>query len=84
MMVTELLPAGTPRPITEILDRLAAAPSRLPFDRAASDLLADLSHRILAAKDLARAADAVALGYWLRPANLVRSEERRVGKECLE
>ena len=76
MIVTELLPKATQRPLAEILDRLDAAPSLLPFDPAALGMLGDLSRRILAAKDLARQADAVALGYWLRPTNLARLADR--------
>jgi len=76
MIVAELLPHVAPRPVAEILDRLDRAPARLPFDPAALQLLGDLSRRILAAKDLARQPDAVALGYWLRPANLSRLAER--------
>ena len=45
-----------------------AAPRPMPFDPAALALLGDLSRRILAA--LPRQPDAVALGYWLRPAHL--------------
>jgi hypothetical protein len=76
MRVTELLPDAADRPVRDILDRLDAAPSLLPFAPDALRLLADLSRRILAAKDLGRAPDAVALGYWLRPANLARLAER--------
>jgi hypothetical protein len=76
MNVIDLLPAPRERPIAALLDRLETAPAQLPFDAAASRLLADLSRRILAAPDLARQADAVALGYWLRPANLGRLADR--------
>jgi len=76
MIVAELLPSPAPRPIAEILDRLDAAPALLPFDPAALQMLGELSRRILAAKDLARQPDAVALGYWLRPANLARLADR--------
>ncbi|MDB5361581.1 MAG: gamma-glutamyl phosphate reductase [Rhodospirillales bacterium] len=76
MRVTELLPDAAERPVRDILNRLDAAPSLLPFAPDALHLLADLSRRILGAKDLARAPDAVALGYWLRPANLARLGER--------
>ena len=76
MIVAELLPSPAPRPIAEILDRLDAAPALLPFDPAALQMLGELSRRILAAKDLARQPDAVALDYWLRPANLARLADR--------
>lgn len=76
MKVTELLPDAADRPVRDILDRLDEAPSLLPFAPDALRLLADLSRRILAARDLGRAPDAVALGYWLRPANLARLADR--------
>jgi hypothetical protein len=76
MIVTELLPSREERPLAEVLERLAAAPALMPFDPLALDLLGDVSRRILAARELARAGDVVALGQWLRPAQLARMAER--------
>src|SRR5271170_6852838 len=77
MMVTELLPVPAERPVGAILDRLASAVPLLPFSTPAFDLLADLSRRILQAPTTARQPDAVALGYWLRPAHLRRLIDQR-------
>jgi hypothetical protein len=68
MIVADLLPTPEQHPIGQVLDRLDGAPRPTPFDPAALALLGDLSRRILAA--LPRQADAVTLGYWLRPAHL--------------
>jgi hypothetical protein len=67
-----------PLPDADAARRLAeavnAAPRLSPFAQAAKDILAELSRRILAAPDLARRAEAVALGFWLRPANVAALE----------
>lgn len=76
-MVTELLPEPDERPVSAILDRLASATPLLPFSTQAFDLLADLSRRILQARTTSRQPDAVALGYWLRPAHLRRLLDQR-------
>jgi len=76
MIVTDLLPTPAERPLAELLDRLDTAPTLMPFDPLVLDLLGDVSRRILAARELARSADVVALGYWLRPAQLARMAER--------
>ena len=77
MMVSELLPVRVERPVRAILDRLASATTVPPFSTQAFDLLADLSRRILQAPTTARQPDAVALGYWLRPAHLRRLIDQR-------
>ena len=76
MRVIELLPGRAERPLPEILGRLDAAPALMPFEPAALELLGDVSRRLLAARDLVRAADVSALSQWLRPAQLTRLAER--------
>lgn len=58
-----------------LLREINARPRATPFNAETKALLADLSRRVLAAPDLARRAEAVALGFWLRPANLAALEQ---------
>jgi hypothetical protein len=67
-----LLPSLAAEAPEDVLDRLFAAPRLMPFDDVLVETLAALSRAILSAPDLARRAEAVALGFWLRPANLAR------------
>jgi hypothetical protein len=76
MTVRELLPVPADRPVAEVLDRLDASRRPMPFDPAVLGLLGDLSRRLLAAPATARQPDAVALGFWLRPANLKAFADR--------
>lgn len=58
----------------DLAARLRAAPHQTPFGATAKAALAELSQRILTDADLMRRAEAVALGFWLRPANIAALE----------
>jgi Acyl-CoA reductase (LuxC) len=64
------LPRGEDIEIASVLERMAAAPRSHPFAPALIETLAILSKAILSDHELRRRAEAVALGYWLRPASL--------------
>ena len=70
-----LLPHGEAE-IGAILDRLAAAPRAWPFALDRIEALGLLSRTLLADHELRRQGEAVALGYWLRPANIDEMRRR--------
>lgn len=69
------LPAKRPLPVSELLDRLCAAPRLKPFSPSAIAVLGQVSRSILATPDLARRPETAALAFWLRPANLTALAE---------
>lgn len=66
--------------IDALLGRVKSCPPGRPFSAEAKAALADLSQRILAAPDIRSRAEAAALAFWLRPANLA-ALERDFGTE---
>ncbi|HVJ53581.1 MAG TPA: acyl-CoA reductase [Aliidongia sp.] len=70
-----LLPQGEAE-IGAVLDRLAAAPRARPFAPDRIEALGLLSRTLLADRDRRRQGEAVALGYWLRPANIDEMRRR--------